>query len=167
VAPIIVALIRLLIWHWLQPVGYIWLLSLYWPTLHGMQLVFGVLVGVRESLYLLSTLVCLWYKPAFLLIDVNATVRFRHSKGKNGMAFLAMYVLAPEKFVATVLFQSVQQAFDPVGNALRVAEETAFLDTKFAIRCDDGLACSLDHGHVRTDTGFEVPTALCKERQNG
>ena len=55
---------------------------------------------MREALYLLTTLVALKHNPAFLLVDVGATVRYKGKVGGSGYSFLALYVLAPEKFVA-------------------------------------------------------------------
>eukprot|EP01043_Picozoa_sp_COSAG02_P070216 COSAG02_NODE_12345_length_1559_cov_4.351370_1_plen_478_part_00 len=127
------AFLWLVLFHLSQPLGYFWLLWYYWEPgdghaagLDNLQKVFGVLVAIREFVYLSTALMCAVYKPAFLLIDVNATVRLRTEKGKNGMAFLAMYVLAPEKFIATVLVDGMQDRFDPVGSELRStkSEET-------------------------------------------
>ena len=80
--------------------------SAYWAGLDGWQKGFGAAVAVREALYVLATLVGLAYNPAFLLVDVGATVRDKewmssagHLRG-GGYVFLGMYVLAPEKFVA-------------------------------------------------------------------
>ena len=62
---------------------------------------------MREALYLLSVLACTWANPAFLLVDVGASVRDTVGavKGYGGYVFLAMYVLAPEKFVASAAFE--------------------------------------------------------------
>lgn len=43
----------------------------------------------RETLYLLVVLACVWFKPAFLLVDVGASVR----DPQIGYSFLAVYVL--------------------------------------------------------------------------
>ena len=104
---------RLLLWHWLQPALYFAVFGAYWPELNGWQRGFGGAVAAREALYFLTTAAALHYNPAFLLVDVAATVRDKEA-GENywghaapcvcgGYAFLAMYVLAPEKFVALAL----------------------------------------------------------------
>ena len=60
---------------------------------------------MREAVYLLSVLACTWVNPAFLLVDVGASVRDTEAASVEcGYSFLALYVLAPEKFVAMALF---------------------------------------------------------------
>jgi len=99
---------KLLGWHWLQPSLYWALLAMHWGDIDAAQRVFGVGVAVREALYFLSTCVCLWTNPAFLLVDIGATVRSDQRVGSNpagsGYPFLLLYVVAPEKFVAMALF---------------------------------------------------------------
>ena len=62
---------------------------------------------LREALYLLAVGACAWVNPAFLLVDVAASVRNEGSGDiEGGYAFLAMYVVAPEKYVAWALVGS-------------------------------------------------------------
>ena len=75
----------------------------YWAGLDGWQKGFGAAVAVREALYVLATLVGLAYNPAFLLVDVGASVRDKDGDFP-GYVFLGLYVLAPEKFVAVAAF---------------------------------------------------------------
>ena len=64
-------------------------------------------MAAREALYLLSVLMCAWVNPAFLLVDVGATVRDGTVRGLNGgYSFLFMYVADPEKLVALALFDT-------------------------------------------------------------
>ena len=81
---------------------------MHWGDIDAAQRVFGVGVAVREALYFLSTCVCLWTNPAFLLVDIGATVRSDEQVPGNpagsGYPFLLLYVVAPEKFVAMALF---------------------------------------------------------------
>jgi hypothetical protein len=75
-----------------------------WP-LDNWQRGFGSAVAVREALYALTVLAALCGNPAFLLVDVGASVRdtgagFFGGYGfvaVGGYGFLAAYVLAPEK----------------------------------------------------------------------
>ena len=73
--------------------------------LDGLQLWLGGFVAVREALYTLMVVACTWVKPTFLLVDVGASVREdTENDGFNGgYGFLAMYVVAPEKFVSLAL----------------------------------------------------------------
>eukprot|EP01047_Picozoa_sp_COSAG01_P011795 COSAG01_NODE_520_length_16006_cov_6.454077_3_plen_488_part_00 len=102
---------RLLFWHWLQPALYWAVFACFYdqirPGVDGAQKGFGWAVAVREALYLLNTLVALYANPAFLLVDVGASVRDTAGHGlagRSGYGFLAMYVLAPEKFVALAAY---------------------------------------------------------------
>ena len=77
--------------------------------LDGLQLWLGGFVAGREALYTILVLVCTVVKPAFLLVDVGASVREGVIDSfDGGYTFLAMYVGAPEKFVARALFRRRQ-----------------------------------------------------------
>ena len=91
---------RLLLWHWLQPVVYFMVLGCHWAELDAVQRGFGAAVAVREALYIAATLLGLCANPAFLLVDVGASVRVTGKSGaQGGWPFLALYALAPEKYV--------------------------------------------------------------------
>ena len=99
---------RFLLWHVAQPIGY---LAVYGcalakgdfdgqgAELDGLQQQLGGIVAVRELLYLVLLVVAVCVKPAFLLVDVGASVRDEGNLVDSGYGFLALYVLAPEKFV--------------------------------------------------------------------
>ena len=92
-----------------QPALYFWVFLDAFPALEPVQRVLGCLVAGREALYLLSVLACTVVNPAFLLVDVGASVRDItvddvHLDVDGGYSFLFMYVVAPEKFVAAALF---------------------------------------------------------------
>lgn len=107
-AAVVKAVCKLLGWHWLQPALYCALLALNWPEIDKAQKVFGTCVAVREALYFLSTCLCMWTNPAFLLVDIGATVRSDKTYSSlpvlSGYRFLLMYVVAPEKFVSLAYF---------------------------------------------------------------
>jgi hypothetical protein len=91
-----VGLIRLLLWHLLQPAVYFYLIHVYRRQLSNA--IFGlavvVVVGVREGLYMVFTLIALVVNPAFLLINLNTDDDF-HKR----VAMKATYVFAPEFYV--------------------------------------------------------------------
>jgi hypothetical protein len=96
---------RLLLWHWLQPALYYAVFLSYWAELDDWQRGFGSAVAAREALYALTVLAALCGNPAFLLVDVGASVRDTDAEhGEGGYAFLAMYVLAPDKLAAAAAF---------------------------------------------------------------
>jgi hypothetical protein len=98
---------RLLFWHWLQPVVYWGVFAYYYDQVDGWQKCFGWAVAVREAEYVIATLVALCANPAFLLVDVGASVRdtggtmLYHGRmfEVSGYLFLTMYVLMPQQFV--------------------------------------------------------------------
>ncbi len=87
-----VGALRLVFFHWSQPVGYGVALWSYKDQLTPLQLYLGYVVAGREAVYLLLTLACVCINPAFLLVDSAATF-------KNSGWNLLLYVVAPEKFV--------------------------------------------------------------------
>ena len=87
-----VGALRLVFWHWLQPIMYVWSLCAYWDVINSTQQKLGLVVGAREAVYLLLTLVALWKKPIFLLVNLSSP------KKKNKSRLL--YVFMPEKYVA-------------------------------------------------------------------
>ena len=91
-AAILVALIRLCIWHWLQPLLYWFAFYSYSVELDHLQLIFGMVVGVREVLYFLLTVIGAMVNPVYLLMDTTATYNERKLD-------LLLYIFAPEKYV--------------------------------------------------------------------
>ena len=99
-----VGLARLLFWHLAQPAAYAYVFRSEWSKLDTWQQGFGSVVAAREALYCLTTLVCLVKQPAFLLVDVVASVRERNTTfASGGYIFAAVYITAPEKYVINVL----------------------------------------------------------------
>jgi hypothetical protein len=96
---------RLIFWHLIQPPLYFLVFVACADLIDPLQLGLGIAVGVREAIYFLGTLACCWANPAFLLVDVGASVRLEDSEMIwGGYWFLIMYVLAPEKYVGLSLF---------------------------------------------------------------
>jgi hypothetical protein len=100
---------RLLFWHTLQPILYFVVFAICSSDLDRLQFTLGAMVGGREGLYLLCTILCVLCNPAFLVVDVQASIADEKATSiapewEYGPSFLALYVLAPEKFVAFALF---------------------------------------------------------------
>lgn len=107
-AALVQGLARLFLGHWLQPVLFIILYVMYAMADDMMdtpQKIFGAIVALRELVYFMLVTLCVWFKPAFLLVHVGASTSSPRSDFNSGGSFLAMYLMAPEKFVAAVLFQ--------------------------------------------------------------
>jgi hypothetical protein len=98
------AVIKLLLWHALQPVLYAYVFYDAFSMLEPVQRWLGGFVLLREVLYMLAVLACTTMNPAFLLVDVAASVRGGSTRVfSGGYTFLAMYVVAPEKYVTLAL----------------------------------------------------------------
>lgn len=101
------ALLRFSFWHVAQPVTYFVVLVVNASYIDGLQLWLGLAVGIREVIYLVATLLAAVVHPAFLAIDVAATVRQLPDVHGNyygrGLPFFSLYVASPDKFVVTVL----------------------------------------------------------------
>lgn len=89
--------LRLVFWHWMQPVIYFIVLGNYWEIISPWQQRFGALVAVREVLYLLSTVVALCANPFYLQVDLVVTLKY------DGLIMFLLYLMAPEVFVWTAL----------------------------------------------------------------
>eukprot|EP01045_Picozoa_sp_COSAG04_P019762 COSAG04_NODE_1952_length_5149_cov_76.130099_2_plen_316_part_00 len=105
---VVQATLRLLLLHWLQPLVHFVVFGMYWRHIDWVQQIFGVGIVLREVLYLLSTITCLWVNPAFLLVDIVSVISDHDpsSVWDKGCGFVVLYVVAPEKFVAYALFDS-------------------------------------------------------------
>jgi len=95
---------RLVLWHLLQPSVYLVALGVYWPDLGWWSRLLGGIVGAREAAYVALCLVGMWVQPAYLLVDVRATVR---TGGDFALLQVLVYVLSPEKFVLSAVGQGV------------------------------------------------------------
>ncbi|CAE7237392.1 Slc4a1, partial [Symbiodinium necroappetens] len=76
----VLAALRLVFWHWMQPAAYVLLLygwsdDPYFRSRSDFQVVMAIAVLVREVLYFGCTVLALVRCPAFLLVDVIATWR--------------------------------------------------------------------------------------------
>ena len=93
---------KLMLWHWSQPLTYLWLLFSYRclvAELGVQQQYLASIVAAREVLYLLSTVVALINCPVFLLLDLR-TVWAEAETGVQRFIRISMYVLTPHNFVA-------------------------------------------------------------------
>ena len=84
---ITVALLRLVFWHWLQPVMYLWILYSYSKDITRLQLYFGLGVAVREVIYPILTFIALYRNPSFLIVNVC------NNKTITDYLFMAFYAL--------------------------------------------------------------------------
>jgi hypothetical protein len=96
-----VAVLRLLLWHWLQPISYCWAFYSYSDDLSKLQISFGIVIAVREGLYFLLALYLFVYRPVALIVNVSG--RFKD------WALLMLYILSPEKYLLIHLMENRYQ----------------------------------------------------------
>ena len=90
-----VSLVRLFLWHLMQPAVYASVLFYYEPQIDRVQFHLGVAVLAREASYVLLILYALCTRPAFLLVNLDS-----HRGSKGRLRDKIMYVLSPEKFLS-------------------------------------------------------------------
>jgi hypothetical protein len=98
------AITKLLLWHWSQPVAYLWMLfpyRCYIASLGEWQPRFAAVVAAREVVYLGSTLLAAWQCPVFLLMDPICA--WQEADGLERVQRAAMYVLTPHNYTAVCL----------------------------------------------------------------
>jgi hypothetical protein len=99
------AAIKLVLWHWSQPLVYLWMIftyRCYIASLGEWQPRFAAVVAVREVLYLGSTVLATWQCPVFLLMD--PVTAWKETKGRlERVQRAAMWVLTPHNYTALCL----------------------------------------------------------------
>lgn len=97
-----VAIAKLVLWHWSQPVAYLVVLRVYYCDLDPQQVAFAQVVAAREVLYLSTTIVGILLCPSYLLLDI-ATVWNEAKATTTKLLRVAVYVLTPHNYVALCL----------------------------------------------------------------
>eukprot|EP01084_Bolivina_argentea_P146692 256788_1 len=110
-AALTVSSARLLFWHWVQPFLYGFVLYAYWNLLDHIQQILGLIVAGRECIYFILSLIAICINPSYLLLDLRATWF------KDDKRFIALYVMAPEKYIAVAI---ARQHCHYVGTALLI-----------------------------------------------
>ena len=96
---------RLLMWHWSQPLAYLWVLRVYRcyvAALGSTQIYLATIVAAREVIYLGSTVLALTACPVFLLLD-PITIWHESENYSQCCVRVAAYVLTPHNYVAFCL----------------------------------------------------------------
>ena len=84
---------RAVLWHLLQPIAYAMALMASWPQVSPLQRVLGIIVAVREIIYVLLVGVGIRCNPAYLLVDTAATWKEPISVA---LSFIVLYVIVRE-----------------------------------------------------------------------
>ena len=102
---------RLLLWYLAQPLSVFVVFQASAPQLTCVQWWLGACICFREVLHLVSLVLAGLTKPAFLLLDVPASVRQERSNDEEipgfttGRTILALHTISPEMFLALVWSQ--------------------------------------------------------------
>jgi hypothetical protein len=118
---------KLLLWHWSQPVAYIFVFAIYYCDLDEVQQFYGKVVVARECMYLVGTVVALLCCPVFLLVElprvwepeVDGTLdgnsgslsrRGWSSVSTSALSSWVMYLLAPHAFVQLCIIRQAESS---------------------------------------------------------
>ena len=99
---VVMAGIRLVFWHWMQPVMYTLALFTYADDIDELQWRLGLVVLAREALYVVFTVSACVLRPVFLLLSFYANA--------GSFPELLLYVLCPEKFMLLVVTAGIEDA---------------------------------------------------------
>jgi hypothetical protein len=103
---------KLLLWHWSQPLAYLWVfLFVYYCELSFTQQILGSVVALREIVYMLTTIVAAVCCPAYLLLDIGSVWTQAKTRLERGTR-MAMYILTPHNYVALCLANRFRGAKD-------------------------------------------------------
>lgn len=97
---IFVSAVRLIFWHWLQPLSYAFVFYAYWDLLDRVEIVLGLAVAFREFVYFVLTIICLYVNPAFLMVSLRATYQL------YSWWYVVQYVVSPVKYVCSTLIRT-------------------------------------------------------------
>jgi hypothetical protein len=154
---------KLVLWHWIQPVPYLFVLHVFWHSLDYVQQIVGSIVAVREMLYLGATLLACASCPSFLLLDPFTMWNEATSRADRWVRLLA-YLLTPHNYVVLCLanrFRSRARLFVMVG-AVQVMADFASCYALFDLLTGiivDAKQAELQPG-VPVDGAAHHPTAL-------
>ena len=152
-----VVALKLTCWHWSQPVVYCWVFFVYFCTLSRNQQIAGSIIGAREAIYLISTLIALVKCPSFLLLDMSTVwceegtsrfARFRH---------VAMYLLTPHIFVSLCIANSsdmLRKIFVPLTACEVIADFASCFALGALLSPGSNAPTALIIGYAITALGF-------------
>ncbi|RYE46578.1 MAG: hypothetical protein EOP48_21825 [Sphingobacteriales bacterium] len=111
-----VLFIRLLFWHWMQPVMYCWALYAFSDEISSVQLGLGCVVAVREAFYALITLYCIFYHQQVFLINFTRKTLVEEKEELKG-TLLFLYFVMPEKFLILFIVGGFSDVTDANGDS--------------------------------------------------
>lgn len=148
---IALAVVRLLCWHWLQPLMYAITLYAYGDQIDHTQLVLGSIVAAREVLYALLVLVALVVNPVFLLMDLRATWYVYSEQPLLRVLCVTAYGFAPSKVMwMTVIPRDSHPTVVAVGNGLTTLLDMCSIGALVAGLVKHRLPLALGVGYVVT-----------------
>jgi hypothetical protein len=101
-----VSRMKLVFWHWSQPVAYWIVCGYYFCLLDEDQRSLAIIVAVREIFYWLCTIIAyIWACPAFVLLELGSIKAGPNEPwwrlNRSELSHWAIYVFAPHYFVTT------------------------------------------------------------------
>eukprot|EP01046_Picozoa_sp_COSAG06_P039171 COSAG06_NODE_4597_length_4113_cov_2.918037_4_plen_510_part_00 len=117
-----VSVAKLSLWHWTQPMVYLWVFMRYFACSEFMdenQRILGCIVAAREIMYMFSTIIAAIYSPVYLLLDIR-TVWEEAETGFDRFYRLFAYLAVPHNFVSLCLAnRSAEAAADVLATSTR------------------------------------------------
>eukprot|EP01047_Picozoa_sp_COSAG01_P041905 COSAG01_NODE_3627_length_5854_cov_2.571304_6_plen_1138_part_01 len=98
---VLVGATKLVFWHFSQPTAYLIIFGAYYCQLSNVQQQWGSVVAAREVIYLATACAAAFACPVYLLLDLEAV--WQTSTWGQRVVRLAMYILAPQNYVALCL----------------------------------------------------------------
>ena len=107
---------RILLWHWAQPLSYFVVFGAYYCSLpvtpgyedgYNSLQGFGTFVAVREAMYVATTLLALWFNPAYLLLELESVWSLAEEAAINwgALKLWVLYLFAPHHYVTMCLLR--------------------------------------------------------------
>eukprot|EP01046_Picozoa_sp_COSAG06_P020713 COSAG06_NODE_1526_length_9195_cov_12.000330_3_plen_1584_part_00 len=141
---------KLLLWHWSQPLAYLWILGIYKCDLNDATTQnLAVVVAAREVVYFLLTLLATTQCPVFLMLDPFTAWNEANTRLVRSLR-VAAYVLTPHNYVALCLanrFRGLRVAFLVLAGLQVIADLGSCFALVFLLA-------------ERAEEGSSAPTAL-------
>lgn len=151
--------VKLLFWHWSQPVVFLWMLVAYRCVIASLgdeQCWYASVIAAREMLYLASTIAATWCCPVFLLMD--PITAWQEAPGYLERARrAAMWVLAPHNYTALCLSNRFRRQWSFVFMGLATIQMAADISSCVALAA---LIQDAIKGQKADQVTLDTPTAI-------
>jgi hypothetical protein len=150
-----------MLWHVAQPLACWALFFVDTAEISSLQFVLGVGMLIRSTFYAATLAMCGVHNPAFLRVDLRASLRessdTNDGKIMGGPGFVAMFLFAPDKLAAVVLLSRL--GHDDSGIAQKMAFGIA-ASTLLELSSIAALGAALGATMSDDDSDQQLPSAM-------